>query len=259
MAHSVTRISLIPQCSSMNARFSEIRNSKLFANDELVGDVVDLLVEDEHWMVRYLVVEICNSESESSKRVLISTAAIADCDLEACVFKTVLDSQHVKDSPILDDKQSVSRQHEQALVEHYGWPMYWIGSAVLPPQQLDALAGDEPSLFVDETTHVNLRSASEICGYSIRSRNGSAGVMNDLVVNTQRWSVSHGVAEASSWLPSESSMFSTNHIESVDWSNREVNVDLSREVLLPEPTAIESFSQSLQTRQLGIAQRSSMG
>ena len=245
-----------PTHNFMNARFSEIRNTEIFAIDGSIGRVVDLLVEDDQWQVRYLVVAVNEEHSARSKRILISPAAIASSDLEIPAIKTVLDSQHINKSPLLDDNQSVSRQHELALVEHYGWPIYWFGRAVLPPQGLDALAGGDPSLSVSENGSGNLRSANEICGYAIRSRSGSAGVMNDLVINLKEWSVDHGVAESSTWLPSESSMFSTNHIDSVDWSKREITVDLSQEVLAPE--AVETFDFSL-PMQLGHPQRPAMG
>ena len=239
----------------MNARFSEIKNTEIFAVDGPIGTVVDLLVEDGHWMIRYLVVELNSSVTSHSSRVLISPAAIAEADLESRTIKTVLESHRVKNSPTLDDNQSVSRQHELALVEHYGWPIYWFGRTFLPPQELDALAGGDQSLLVNESASVSLRSAREICGYRILSRNGNAGVMNDLVINLQKWSVVNGVAESSTWLPSASSMFSTRHIQSVDWSSREITVDLSREVLIAEPVATHAFSQSMQA----AVQRPAMG
>ena len=134
--------------------------------------------------------------------------------------------------PDLDDQQPISRQHEVALAEHYGWPVYWLGKTVLHPQTLNRLAS-EPDLSNQSNGISNLRSATEICGYQIRSRSGKAGVMNDMVINLRKWRVDNGVADSSSWLPLESSMFQTRHIESVNWASREITVDLSREALLP--------------------------
>ena len=45
----------------MNARFSEIKNVELFATDQSIGKVVDLLIEDKNWKVRYLVIDILDS------------------------------------------------------------------------------------------------------------------------------------------------------------------------------------------------------
>ena len=227
----------------MNARFSEIKNVELFATDQSIGKVVDLLIEDKNWKVRYLVVDILDNASATSNRVLISPAAISKVALEDRSIICSLDSQRVKASPTLDAAKSVSRKHELALVEHYGWPIYWLGQTILPPQTLDRLAGDtEPTAEKDGDS--NLRSAVEICGYQIRSRNGKAGVMNDLVVNTRTWNVINAVAESSTWLPLESSMFSTKHVQTVNWSQREITVDLSREALVPQSFSTASFTNA---------------
>ena len=230
----------------MNARFSEIKNLHLFASDGPIGEVVDLLLDDAHWMVRYLVVAISDSSGSTSRRVLISPEAITSSDLADGAITTTLDSQRVRTSPSLDDAQPVSRKHELALAEHYGWPVYWLGKTIMHPQSLERMAG-EPDLADDEGIS-NLRSADEICGYQIRSRSGKAGVMNDLVINTRNWRVDNGVADSSSWLPLESSMFRTSHIDSVCWAKREITVDLSRESLLP---TANQFLQSV-TQQINL-------
>ena len=240
----------------MNARFSEIKNTKLQTSNGVVGTVVDLLVDDKHWMVRYLVVATPTTSNEPSKRVLVSPAAISDADIGARVITTALDSEHILASPSLDEAKSISRQYELALAEHYGWPIYWLGQTVVPPQTLDHFATDADTV-VEKDGESNLRSADEICGYQIRSRNGKAGVMQDLVINTRIWRVDNGVAESRTWLPLESSMFLTRHIQSVNWSRREITVDLSREALLTQHAATPAFSQLSQLTSLfNVSQRS---
>ena len=233
----------------MNARFSELKNNELHSVSGAIGKVVDLLIEDEHWKVRYLVVEVYGDFDSQSKKVLISPTAILDLDFEDNVITTELDAKRVKTSPLIDEAQPISRQHEEALVEHYGWPVYWLGRTIMPAQQLDALASNDDALKVEESAAANLRSAAEICGYRIRSKNGNAGTMNDLVINLEKWSVDNGVAESSTWLPKESSMFWMSHVDSVDWSKREITVDLSREALLPQPARKLDSSPMLQSNQ----------
>ncbi|MEM9941821.1 MAG: PRC-barrel domain-containing protein [Planctomycetota bacterium] len=216
----------------MRKRFNEIRNSKLMAVDGVIGKVVDLLIQDDTWTVRYLVVNVQNTIP--SRHVLISTSAILGCDFSKRIFSTTLDSQQVINSPRLDDNQPISRQYEEALVEHYGWPIYWLGRAVqLSPQTLEEFADADATQFVDENGSANLRSANEICGYQIIANDGEAGYMKDLVVTIDSWMVDFATAEATSWIPSESSMFSTKHIQSVNWSDRKITVDLRQQVLEP--------------------------
>jgi hypothetical protein len=202
--------------------------------DGVIGKTSDLLISDDNWTVRYLAVDVRNTLP--TRRVLISTAAIQGCDLSRHMIATTLDSRQVLSSPRFDDNQPVSRQYEEALVEHYGWPIYWLGRAVqLSPQTLEELADDGATQFVNENESANLRSANEICGYQVMANNGEAGYMKDLVINVDSWTVDYATAEPSSWLPSESSMFSTQHIQNIEWSERRILVDLRKQGLEPAP------------------------
>jgi hypothetical protein len=218
----------------MRKRFKEFENMRLKSLDGVIGVVEDLLIQDDSWIVRYLVVKVQNTLPV--RRVLISTSVIHGHDFAERIIPTTLDSQQVIKSPLLDHNQPVSRQYEEALVEYYGWPIYWLGRAVqLSPQTLEEFAAAEATQFVSENESADLRSAKEICGYRIMANNGDAGYMKDLVVNVRSWTVDYATAEPSSWLPSESSMFSTEHIENIEWADRKIVVDLQKQTLEPEP------------------------
>lgn len=222
----------------MRKRFSAINGLKLFTivngDVQTIGTVTDLLLEDGSWNVRYLVVQIV---APLFRRVLISPSAIANVDFEKGTFSATLSSQQVVDSPQLDDVNCISREYEKALAEYYSWPIYWLGRSVLKPQTLDSIAADSATENVEESSQSNLRSAAEICGYSIQSQNGPAGSMEDLVVHLEKWTVDYATANSASWLASESSMFSTSKITEVDWTSRQVQVDLRQEILQPVSSA----------------------
>lgn len=218
----------------MRKRFSDIKKLKLFTADDnglhSIGQVTDLLIEDGSWNVRYLVVQ---TDAPLSRRVLISPSAIHGFDFANQAVATILSAQQLAESPRLDEHQPVSRQYEQALVDYYGWPIYWFGRVVMKPQTFDSLAADTATAEVNELDDTNLRSAAEICRYSIESQNGPAGVMEDMVVQMEAWTVDYATANSGSWLATESSMFSTSWIGEVDWSTRKIKVDLRLQVLQP--------------------------
>lgn len=218
----------------MRKRFSAITGLKLFTTGDgglqAIGHVTDLLIEDGSWNVRYLVVQ---TKAPLSRRVLISPSAIDRVNFEDRSITATLSVEQVVESPLLDDDKSVSRQYEQALVDYYGWPIYWFGRQIMKAQTLESIAADSATDGVEESYDSNLRSAAEICGYSIESQNGPAGVMEDIVIHLQAWTVDFSTADTSSWLASESSMFSTERITEVNWSSRQIHVDLRQEVLQP--------------------------
>jgi hypothetical protein len=218
----------------MRKRFSDIKNSKVFTSEDSglcsVGEVTDLLIEDGSWGIRYLVVA---THSPLPRNVLVSPAAIHGFDFPSKSIATMLTAHQIAESPPLESDLPISRQYEQALVDYYGWPIYWFGRVLMNPQSLDAFANNTATSGIDDHAPSNLRSANEICKYQIESNGGSAGVMKDLVIQMNSWTVDYATADARSWLPRESSMFSTKWISHVDWSNRRVEVDLTETVLEP--------------------------
>jgi hypothetical protein len=216
----------------MRKRFSDIRNIKLFTADDTslrpIGEIEDLLVEDGSWDVRYIVV---STDAPLSRRVLISPAAIHGFDFEAQSMGTMLTAQQIVDSPPEASDRPISREYEQALVNYYGWPIYWLGRAFAKPQALETIAADAATQAVNETTDSNLRSANEICGYQIKSNDSPAGFMKDLIIHMESWKVDYAMAEAKSWLLKEGSLFSTEWIRKIDWANRIVHIDLTKPAL----------------------------
>ena len=227
----------------MRKRFSEIIGSKFYTVDnaglQSIGKVTDLLIEDGTWNVRYLVVSTVVS---LSSHVLISPAAIQKFDFNIKSIVTALTSQRVVDSPPLAADQPISRRQEQALVDYYGWPIYWLGQVVSKSKISKSAAAENASNAADEKRHSNLRSAKQFCGYRVQSQNGSAGTMRDLVIDMESWTVVYATADTRSWLPKESPMFSTSWINDVDWLARSVLVDLSKAAINHE-----SFCQDFPT------------
>lgn len=220
----------------MRENFSDLRNCQILSLDGVIGRLDDLLIEENDWDVRYLVV--CVQNAVPVQNVLLSTVAVQSCDVANRSILTTLSSQQVVDCPPLKEDQPVSRQYEEALVEHFGWPVYWLGrAALLSNQTMHQLAGDTCPQSSDDPP-LTLRSAKEICGYKIVANNGDAGTMADLGINMKSWKVDRATAAPGGWLPSESSTFSTLRIQRIDWSHRQISVDLRKEVLEPEQSNI---------------------
>lgn len=103
------------------------------ATDGDIGHLEDLLVDDDTWAIRYLVVNTSNWWG--GHRVLVSPGWITDVSWpESSVFVD-LTRQAVKDAPRYESAAVVDRQVEQALYDHYDRPGYWITSTSRRPTQ----------------------------------------------------------------------------------------------------------------------------
>jgi hypothetical protein len=84
------------------------------ASDGAVGNVVDFLLDDERWTVRYLVVE--TGAFFDQRRVLISPISFRTADWATREFHLALTIDKIQKSPSVDTDKPVSRQHE---VDYY--------------------------------------------------------------------------------------------------------------------------------------------
>ncbi|MBK9444229.1 MAG: PRC-barrel domain-containing protein [Comamonadaceae bacterium] len=106
----------------------EMKDYAIGATDGEIGHVVDFFFDDQSWVIRYLVVE--TGSWLMSRKVLISPFALQDADWMHKRLPVQITREQVKHSPDVDTQKPVSRQHEMAYADYYGYPYYWDGSGL---------------------------------------------------------------------------------------------------------------------------------
>jgi sporulation protein YlmC with PRC-barrel domain len=112
------------------------------ATDGDIGHLEDLLVDDDTWAIRYLVVNTSNWWG--GHRVLVSPGWITDVSWPESSVSVDLTRQAVKDAPPYESAAELDRQLERAIHEHYGRPGYWsTGTSRRQPQNEVRHAGPD--------------------------------------------------------------------------------------------------------------------
>jgi hypothetical protein len=111
------------------------------AIDGDIGHLEDLLVDDDTWAIRYLVVNTSNWWGRH--RVLVSPGWITDVSWPESSVSVDLTRQAVKDAPRYGSAAELDRQLEQAIHEHYGRPGYWTTTSQRQPQREVRHAGSD--------------------------------------------------------------------------------------------------------------------
>jgi uncharacterized protein YrrD len=93
---------------------------QLHATDGDLGHVVDYIIDDETWQVRFLVVDTANWLP--GRRVLISPQWIKSVEWGEAKVIVDLSREEIKGSPEFDPLQPVSVDYEGKLHDHYGRP-----------------------------------------------------------------------------------------------------------------------------------------
>jgi hypothetical protein len=219
----------------------ELRGYTIHATDGNIGKAHDLYFDDEHWVLRYLVVD--TGGWLSGRRVLISPVALGQPDWQAHWFPVLLTKTQVEHSPDIDTDRPVSRQQEHALHSYYRWPIYWAHSPlvsagtplVMPPETLHPEKSEEEASGEEDQGDVHLRSIREVIGYNIHARDGEIGHVEDFIADDDTWVIRYLVVDTRKVLPGKKVLVSPQWIERVSWRASEVYMDLAQESIRNHP------------------------
>jgi sporulation protein YlmC with PRC-barrel domain len=203
-----------------------------------VGSVVDFLLDDERWAVRYLVVET-GSFLHGSK-VLISPISFRQVEWPTRRFHLALTMEKVKNSPSIDVDKPVSRQHEFDYYRYYGHPGYWNNSGIwgmgaYPGQLAAGSLSEAPVELSEKSGDVHLRSAGEVRGYGIQGNDDAIGQVDDFIVDDETWQVRYLVIDTSNWWFGKKVLVAPHWASRVVWEEGKVYVALSRDEIKNSP------------------------
>ena len=96
---------------------------RIHASDGEVGHVSAMLVDEETWAIRYLVVDTSNWWM--GHQVLIPPQWIAGIDWYQSSVDINLTRDSIQGSPVFESSDALNRQHELDLYRYYDRPNYW--------------------------------------------------------------------------------------------------------------------------------------
>jgi hypothetical protein len=100
----------------------QVSDYTIEATDGAVGHVDDFIIDDEPWVIRYMVIDTGNWWP--GKKVIVAPAWIAHVDWKNSRVYTNLSREAIKSSPEFDS-DNLDRTYEAELYKHYGQQNYW--------------------------------------------------------------------------------------------------------------------------------------
>jgi len=101
----------------------EVIGYHIHAKDGEIGHVDDFIVEDDTWIIRYMLVDTRNWLP--GRKVLISPQWIEKIEWNEKQVRILLLRKIIENGPEYDGKYPVSREYENQLYELYGVRKYW--------------------------------------------------------------------------------------------------------------------------------------
>jgi hypothetical protein len=217
----------------------DLERYEVSATDGDIGHVVNFLVDDEHWTVRYLVVD--TGGFWTGRTVLITPISFREVDYSANRFRLNLTRDKIKQSPSVDANQPVSRQQERAYYGYYGYPFYWgygslWGGGGLPAAMVSRTYEYPPTPPGEpETDDVHLRSAKDVTGYHVEGTDGSMGHVRDFIVDDETWAVRYLILATTNWWPGKSVLVAPQWATRISWVDRAIYLDMTRDAMKRSP------------------------
>ena len=204
------------------------------ATDGDIGSVVNFLLDDERWIVRYLVVHT-NGIFEGHE-VLISPISFRYVDWSTRQFHLALTMDKVQKSPSFEVNMPASREHERGYFRYYGYSPYWGQSGLWGtgayPGNLATDLRDEASVVQSAaSSDVHLRSARDIRGYHIHGTDDAIGHVDDFIVDDESWEIRYLVVDTNNWWFGKKVLVAPHWATRISWDEGNVHVDLSRRAI----------------------------
>jgi uncharacterized protein YrrD len=101
----------------------EVEGYHVKATDGEIGHVEDFILDDEGWVIRYVVVDTRNWLP--GKKVLVSPEWFDAVSWAAQKVTVDISREGVRNSPSYDPSRPINREDEGILYDYYGRPAYW--------------------------------------------------------------------------------------------------------------------------------------
>ena len=105
----------------------EVSKYRIQATDGEIGHVQGLLIDEDTWAIRYIIVNTSNWWL--GHEVLVAPQWIQNVSWPANTVSVNLTRQAVKAAPPYDSGAQLDREQEAGIYDHYGRPGYWAAEA----------------------------------------------------------------------------------------------------------------------------------
>jgi len=221
----------------MSTKLETLRGYQLHATDGTIGRVRDLLVEEGSWTGRWLVVD--TGKWLLGRKVVLSPVAFEEPDHENKEIRVSLTKEEIESAPSLDSEAPVSREFEKTYFDHYQWPYYWMGGGLwggmsqpysLNPTSTNGKADlEEPDSLEQRDTI--LRSGHELTKYRLKSNEEVMGYVEDLLIDTDDWSVHYFQCDTRKWWHGKTLQISPEKVKNADWPDHSLHMNVTQQEL----------------------------
>jgi hypothetical protein len=201
-----------------------------------IGEVHDILLDAERWVVRYLLME----HWASGRIILLSPLLLGALQLERRRIELALYQEEIEGIPRLDPAGPLTRSQEQLYNLYFCLPDYWKGTDLWgdesSPAELAArLRSDQRFQGQENGQESHLFSARELTHYTVAGQDGEAGRLEDQLVEVGSFAVRYLLLQTAPEAGGRKVLLSPAWVQGVSRSAGSISLRLTRQTLADAP------------------------
>jgi sporulation protein YlmC with PRC-barrel domain len=225
----------------MMVSYKQLRGFAVQALDGAAGCVHDFVFDEKTWAIRYIVYE--HGVGLLSRKSMLDPEQIHKADAEGMKLNVDATSREVNKSHQSGEKvlpagkSSISRTSWEILFNQMApaaqpdmlhathrppLPTEWLENAFGPNAQTD---------FETELAH-----ASDILGYHVSSNDGKLGTVDDFIIDSSNWTVSHLVVNLAHGKNGKRILVSQEWVDWVSRKQKSISITADKQTLEACPT-----------------------
>jgi hypothetical protein len=233
---------------------SGLENCPVEASDGEIGAVKDFLFDEHDWKIRWMAVDA--GHWLPGRRVLIHPSAIAPLELppkpalpmmspgQRLELTVRLTKDEIAAGPQTREDEPVTRDMENLLYGYYGLDPYWgathFGADVLMPNSEQRIVETAARRGADAQTPPldggpRLHGAGSVKGFPVHASDGDIGHVENLLADDSNWEIRYLVIATRNWLPGKHVQLAPYAVKDIDWIDRHINVNVTREQVKSAP------------------------
>jgi PRC-barrel domain len=229
--------------------------SPVQATDGRIGSVKDFLFHDQSWKVRWMVVGA--GSWLTGRKVLIHPSAIAPLEIppkplvpmmsfgDTLTVFVRLTKQQIEASPDAREDEPVTAHMEAGLYDYYGWDPVWGTSFFGGDAVVQQSSGRSDFAEVAESRGGKyeappagdpyLGGVADVIGYRVHATDGDIGHVENLLADDENWDIRYLIVSTRNWLPGKQVLLAPYAVADIDWAERKVIVNVTREQIRTAP------------------------
>lgn len=223
----------------------QLKGYRFHATDGDIGQAADWYLDDEAWVVRYVVVD--TGVWFPQQQVLIAPSLLGQPDWESGAIPVRLTRDEIERRPDAAHVRLRSREAGAAGESEAAWPPgkdhqepFMIGMAGSPPEAVGPLLEVAPrgptTPAGDALTARPLRSAYHAVGYDVEGKGrGKVGQLEDLLIDDQRWSLDYLVIDVGPGRSTKRVLVAIDWIRETSDAERTIRLGLAEDAIRSSP------------------------